>query len=535
MRVQNIHRVGIYLRLSRDDGNSNAESMSIVTQKQMLTDYVKERGWDLTETYIDDGYSGTTFDRPAFQRMLKDIEHGYIDCVITKDLSRLGRNYAKTGYYTEEYFLEHGVRYIAVNDNVDTMKDDNDIAPFKNILNEMYAKDIPRKVRSARAVSARQGKFLGSKPPFGYTRCPTDKHKLIIDEKPAQIISRMFDMFASGDSGRHISDVFNNEGILSPRAYYYQQIGRENPLNESMTWNSNTVMQLLRNPVYIGNMVQGKRRVTSFKTKSRAVVPEDDWIVVENTHEAIIGKDSWAKVQKKIASGKSPRVTKSGEISLFAGIARCADCGASMTFNTKQYDGRTYYIYKCSRYAVHGKSTCSIHHIPASALEEAVLQNIRFNAQLLSENDEELLEKLIALGNRGQQCEMQEARTKLNEDVKRLEVVEDMAQKLFEERCTGNVPDSVFKKLMQNYDIEQANLNHVIAEKRNTLMEIENASVDISAWAEEFKQYTNIDKLNRKIVTKLIDSVEVHESTKENGVIKQHVTVNYKFVGQLSA
>lgn len=401
--------------------------------------------------------------------MLKDIEHGYIDCVITKDLSRLGRNYAKTGYYTEEYFLEHGVRYIAVNDNVDTMKDDNDIAPFKNILNEMYAKDISRKVRSARAVSARQGKFLGSKPPFGYIRCPTDKHKLIIDEKPAQIISRMFDMFASGDSGRHISDVFNNEGILSPRAYYYQQIGRENPLNESMTWNSNTVMQLLRNPVYIGNMVQGKRRVTS------------------------------------------------------------------MTFNTKQYDGRTYYIYKCSRYAVHGKSSCSIHHIPASALEEAVLQNIRFNAQLLSENDEELLEKLIALGNHGQQCEMQEAKTKLNEAAKRLEVVEDMAQKLFEERCTGNVPDSVFKKLMQNYDIEQANLSQVIAEKRNTLMEIENASVDISAWAEEFKQYTNIDKLNRKIVTKLIDSVEVHESTKENGVIKQHVTVNYKFVGQLSA
>ncbi len=469
MRVQNIHRVGIYLRLSRDDGNSNAESMSIVTQKQMLTDYVKERGWDLTEIYIDDGYSGTTFDRPAFQRMLKDIEHGYIDCVITKDLSRLGRNYAKTGYYTEEYFLEHGIRYIAVNDNVDTMKDDNDIAPFKNILNEMYAKDISRKIRSARAVSARQGKFLGSKPPFGYIRCPTDKHKLIIDEEPAQIISRMFDMFASGDSGRHISDVFNNEGILSSRAYYYQQIGRENPLNESMTWNSNTVMQLLRNPVYIGNMVQGKRRVTS------------------------------------------------------------------LTFNTKQYDGRTYYIYKCSRYAVHGKSTCSIHHIPASALEEAVLQNIRFNAQLLSENDKELLEKLIALGNRGQQCEMQEAKAKLNEAVKRLEVVEDMAQKLFEERCTGNVPDSVFKKLMQNYDIEQANLNHVIAEKRNTLMEIENASVDISAWAEEFKQYTNIDKLNRKIVTKLIDSVEVHESTRENGVIKQHVTVNYKFVGQLSA
>lgn len=311
----------------------------------------------------------------------------------------------------------------------------------------MYAKDISRKVRAARAVNAKQGKFLGSKPPFGYTRCPTDKHKLIIDEKPAQIIARMFEMFASGDSGRHISDIFNKEGIPSPRAYFYQQAGRENPLNESMTWNSNTVMQLLKNQVYIGNMVQGKRRVTSFKTKSRAVVPEEDWIVVENTHDAIIGKDLWAKVQKKIATGKSPHVTKSGEISLFAGIARCADCGAAMTFNTKQYGGKTYYIYKCSRYAVHGKSSCS----------------------------------------------------------------------------------------MQNYDVEQANLNQIIAEKRNVLMERENAVIDISAWAEEFKQYTNIDKLDRRIVTTLIDSVEVHESTKENGVVTQHITVNYKFVGQLSA
>ncbi len=415
------------------------------------------------------------------------------------------------------------------------MKEDNDIAPFKNILNEMYAKDISRKIRSARAVNAKQGKFLGSKPPFGYARCPTDKHKLIIDEKPAQIICRMFEMFVSGDSGRHISEVFNNEGILSPRAYFYQQIERENPLNESMTWNSNTVMQLLKNQVYIGNMVQGKRRVTSFKTKSRAVVPEEDWIVVENTHEALIGKDTWARVQQRIALGKSPRVTKSGEISLFAGVARCADCGAAMTFNTKQYSGKTYYIYKCSRYAVHGKSTCSIHHVPASALEEAVLQNIRFNAQLISENDEELLGKLVALGNRGQQREMLDARKQLNESVKRLELVEGMAQKLFEERCTGNVPDSVFKKLMQNYDVEQANLNQIISEKRNLLMELENAAIDISAWAEEFKQYTNIDKLDRRIVTTLIDSVEVHESTRENGVIKQHITVNYKFVGRLPA
>jgi site-specific DNA recombinase len=190
-----------------------------------------------------------------------------------EDLSRLGRNYAKTGYYTEEYFLEHGVRYIAVNDNVDTMKDDNDIAPFKNILNEMYAKDISRKVRAARAVNAKQGKFLGSKPPFGYTRCPTDKHKLIIDEKPAQIIARMFEMFASGDSGRHISDIFNKEGILSPRAYFYQQAGRENPLNESMTWNSNTVMQLLKIKSTLGIWCRARGALPLSKLKAELLCP----------------------------------------------------------------------------------------------------------------------------------------------------------------------------------------------------------------------------------------------------------------------
>lgn len=536
MRVQNIHRVGIYLRLSRDDGNSNAESMSIVTQKQMLTDYVKERGWDLTETYIDDGYSGTTFDRPAFQRMLKDIEHGYIDCVITKDLSRLGRNYAKTGYYTEEYFLEHGIRYIAVNDNVDTMKDDNDIAPFKNILNEMYAKDISRKIRSSRAVSTRQGKFMGSKPPFGYTRDPDDKHKLIPDEIPAQIVYRIFHMYALGDTARHIGDVLNNEGILSPRAFYYDRIGRENPLQESMTWNSSTILQLLRNQVYIGNMAQGKRRVTSFKTKNRVVVPEEDWIVVENTHEPIVEKDVWAQVQKRLSEGKRvPHITKSGEVSLFAGIARCADCGAAMTFNTKTVRGRTYYIYKCSRYSTHGKSVCSIHYTPAAALEDAVLQNIRFNAQQLSENNAELMEKLMEISNRGQQSELQDARKRLKEATSRLNTVEAMAQKLFEERCTGNVPDNIFKNLMQGYEAEQDKLNQLIAEKQNAIMELENQTMDISEWAEELKQYTHIEKLDRHIVTTLIDNVQVHESTKEDGIIKQCITVNYKFVGELSA
>ena len=276
--------------------------MSIVNQKQMLTAFIEERGWTLEETYIDDGYSGTTFDRPDFQRMISDIQSGKINMVVTKDLSRLGRNYVMTGQYTDFIFPQYGVRYIAVNDSVDTLNDDNDIAPFKNILNEMYAKDTSKKISSARRVSAKQGKFMGSKAPFGYIKSPEDK-----------IVKRIFNLFASGESARHIATIMDEEGVLSPRALYYESIGKTNPnTQESDTWCSAGVMQLMRNPVYIGNMVQGKRKVISFKTKQREVTPKDEWIIVENTHEALVDMETWEKVQERIAGNKRARVLTHG-------------------------------------------------------------------------------------------------------------------------------------------------------------------------------------------------------------------------------
>ena len=250
MKAQNIYDVGIYCRLSRDDNNGSSESMSISNQRQMLLSYIQERGWRLGDTYIDDGYSGTTFERPDFQRLIGDIETGRINLVITKDLSRLGRNYVMTGQYTDFFFPQFGVRYIAVNDNYDSKNTDNDIAPFKNILNEMYAKDISKKVRSARQTSAKQGKFMGSQPPFGYIKSPANKHLLIPDEEAAQIICRIFKEFANGDSGRHIAGILNDERIPSPAVYYYGKLGKTHPNPKiSNTWGSATIIQLLKNEV----------------------------------------------------------------------------------------------------------------------------------------------------------------------------------------------------------------------------------------------------------------------------------------------
>jgi Site-specific recombinases, DNA invertase Pin homologs len=309
------------------------------SQRDMLMQYCEERGWKVYDIYIDDGFKGTNFERPRFQRMIEDIEEGYISVVLTKDLSRLGRNYVMTGQYTDFFFLEHGIRYVAVNDIYDSAKDDNNIAPFKNILNEMYAKDISKKVRSVRQMSAKQGKFMGSKPPFGYVKSPEDKHLLVIDPPAAEVVKRLFRESAGGDSGRNIAAKLNTEDVDTPAEYYFKQTGKRATRGDNgQQWGSTTIIQLLKNQVYIGNMVQCKRKVSSFKTKKRLVTSPDDWVVVEDTHEPIIDRFTWDCMQRRMEtirrapSNNTIKMGSTDEINIFSGIIRCADCGAAMAF-----------------------------------------------------------------------------------------------------------------------------------------------------------------------------------------------------------
>ncbi|MDL2288755.1 recombinase family protein [Oscillospiraceae bacterium OttesenSCG-928-F05] len=536
-----IVNAALYLRLSRDDSNGNLESMSIANQRDFLTAYAEERGWHIHDIYIDDGVSGTTFERPGFQRMIEDIEAGDINLVLTKDLSRLGRNYVETGQYTEFFFPQHNVRYIAVNDNYDSQNEDNDIAPFKHILNEMYAKDISKKIRSARAVSARQGKFMGSVPPFGYTRDLNDKHHLVLDPPAALIVERIFTEYANGDSGRNIAEKLNAERVDCPRAYYYKQVGKPNPnQDEGNTWGSNTVMQLLRNQVYLGHMVQGKRKVVSFKTKRRSFQDESDWIVVENTHESIVDADTWERVQTRIGEMKRVpnnchriMVGSTGEVSLFSGFIRCADCGAAMAYNNKWYRGKLTPRYRCSRYTNHGKGTCTAHDITLETLEGVILRDIQYHASRAVFNPDELTAKLLSSTAKERDRHKTALKKTVRDREKRLAAIDNAVKHLFEEKVAGNVPEAMFKKLLLDYEREQGELEAGLFEARQRLQEDESNEADVEKWMAMIRDCISMKELDRATCFRLIDGIRVSEKTKVDGKTHQNIQITYNFVGNI--
>ena len=535
MKLQDTYDVGIYCRLSRDDNNGNLESMSIANQKQILSDYVKEKGWNLRDIYIDDGYSGTTFDRPDFKRMIQDVERSKIDCIITKDLSRLGRNYVQTGYYTEEYFLEKKVRYIAINDSIDTMQASNDIAPFQNILNEWYPKDISKKVRQVKKTSARQGKFMGSKAPYGYVKSSSDKHNLIVDEDAAKIIKRIFYEFSHGVSARQIAICLNGEGIDSPRAYHYKHIGQKNPNpNESNTWNSNTIMQLLKNQVYIGNMVQGKRQVISYKSKRREFTSPDEWIIVENTHEALVDLEAWNEVQKRITENKHFRTNSKNEIGLFSGVLKCAECGSALAFNVKKLAHGTKNIYKCTRYTSHGREVCTPHYTYESALIDAVLYDIRANAFLASQDRAELVKRLLKQTNDENKKESAYYESKIRDIINRMNTIGNNIKNLYEDKCSGMIPENIFMKLLSDYNKEQCELENKLPDIKKAFNEAENTTTDVMCWVSMIEQYLDIETLDRETVLELIDTITVSEAYMVDGEKHQDINIKYRFVGNLN-
>lgn len=534
--------VAIYLRLSRDDQNGNAESMSIGHQRDMLMAYCEERGWKVYDVYVDDGFTGTNFERPGFQRMIEDIKEGYISVVLTKDLSRLGRNYVMTGQYTDFFFPEHGVRYVAVNDSYDSAKDDNDIAPFKNILNEMYAKDISKKVRSVRQMSAKQGKFMGSKPPFGYVKSLEDKHLLVIDPPAAETVKRLFREFAGGDSGRNIAAKLNAEGVDTPAEYYFKQTGKRATRGDNgQQWGSCTIIQLLRNQVYIGDMVQCKRKVSSFKTKKRLVTSPDDWVIVEDTHEPIIDRLTWDSVQRRLDStghahsNHTIKVNSTDEVNTFSGIIRCADCGAAMAFNRKvEKSGVVRRFYRCSRYANSGSKSCSMHSIDVDTLENIILADIQYYAQTAITDEKKLYDRLLSFSGQEWENEKVAQEKTLRDATNRISFIQDASKRLFEEKITGNVPDILFKNMLSDYEKEINALEEKSENIRRQLQDQESSEVNVQKWMELIKDCVSIDRLDRATAFQLIDNVAVHEQTDERGHKSQSIQVKYNFVGCLS-
>lgn len=535
MKLQDNYDVGIYCRLSRDDHNGTLESMRIANQRQVLVDYVTEKGWTLRDCYIDDGYTGTNFDRPDFKRMIRDAENGKIDCIITKDLSRLGRNYVEAGYYTEEYFIEHNIRFIAINDGIDTMHDNNDIAAFHHVLNEFYPKQVSKKVRQVKRKSAEQGKFMGSQAPYGYMKSPEDKHILIIDEEAAVIVRRLFNEFANGDSARMIADKLNNEGIDTPRFYHYTKAGKKNPLSEQKNvWGSATITQLLKNQVYIGNMVQGKRQVVSFKTKKMRTISPEDWIVVENTHEPLIERNVWDKVQARLNTPhRKIRKTKTETVGLFSGLVRCADCGMPLAYMRKQLKNREKGVYRCSRYNNNGSSACSSHYIDEEYISAFVLNDIQTYAQLAVHERAELAEKLYRAIQRNNSSEIGNVKAKVKSVENRLFEINDRIKSLYEDKCTGKIPEDIALNLMREFTAEKNDLEKKLPLLKNKLVDINDTISSIDDWLNMISEFENITELDRETVCGLVERITVFEKDRSTSPVTQEIKIEYRFIKNL--
>jgi len=532
MSKQQANVAAIYKRLSRDDGG-DAESNSIVTQGQMLRRYAKEQGFVVYDEYTDDGISGTTFERKDFKRMISDIEDGKIGIVLCKDLSRLGRNNALVAYYTEIFFPDNDVRFIAVSDSIDTFQGDNEIMPFKSVVNEFYARDISRKVRSAYRTRALNGEFTASYAPYGYRKNPDNKRQLVVDEKTAENVRRMFQMATEGLTPFKIASRLSKEQVLTPRAYTASEYGKykdcfhpKYPTN----WNNTTIMTILQNREYLGHLVCNKSTTKSFKNRKIVQLPEDQWIEVQNTHEPIVDQYMFDLAQKVIRVKK--RENTSGHDNIFAGLLKCPDCGCGLGYVKGKSEGHQG-AYNCNQYRRHSTKYCSVHYITHKALYTLVLEDIQRNARIAKQYEDELAEYAQQFASRNSDDKYKMAQKELDKLRQRSGELDIIFKKLFEQNALGAVSDEKFLSLSSDYENEQKGLAVKITELQAQIDKRKSDGNNAMKFLEIVRKYSDITELNAAILNDLIDTIVVYDADvkglKKNRT--QRVDINYKFIG----
>ena len=537
--TEKAYNVGIYCRLSNDD-ERDGESVSIENQKLLLQRYVRERGWTLVDTYIDDGYSGTNFQRPGVQRLIADAKSKRINVIIVKDLSRFGRNYIEFGQYTDYLFPSIGCRFIALNNGIDTASQDGstDVMCFLNLFNEFYSRDTSKKVKAVKKACAENGKFMGTYPAFGYKRDPADKHHLVIDEDTAPVVRRIFAMRASGMSFRAIACKLNEDGVQPPGVLYYQRKGQSDPRRANHKWADTTVKVMLRNEVYIGNMVQGKFGTISYKNRKLVNKPEEEWIRVVGTHEAIISREIWDTVVSIDQNHVRKRKASDGTTSIFTGLLYCADCGFKMRNHTDRFtykDGRPgkYSSFICGNYGRSGKAACTVHTIYENALTEIVLQDIREKARYLVHDREKLMERIILLKSKENQTRLVSWEQELKMVSSRVQELGKLMETLYEDKCSGVVPPAVFQTLMQRYETERAQKAALLPELEQKVRAQTESRMDVDRWAKVISRYTDITELDDTILFELVERIEVGETQIINKARVRDVRIFYRYVGNV--
>ncbi|MGN8969374.1 recombinase family protein [Intestinimonas sp. HCP28S3_D6] len=537
--IEKTYNVGIYCRLSNDD-ERDGESVSIENQKLLLQNHVRQMGWNEIDVYIDDGYSGTNFDRPGVRRLIEDAKAKRINLILVKDLSRFGRNYIEFGQYTDYLFPSIGCRFIALNNGIDTMKGDgsNDVMCFLNLFNEFYSRDTSKKVKAVKKACAQDGKFMGTYPAYGYKRDPQDKHHLIIDEETAPIVRRIFAMRASGIGFHSIAVALNEEGIPSPGTLYYQRKGKSDPRNVNGKWADQTVKKLIRSEVYIGNMVQGKTGTMSYKNRRLVEKPEEEWIRVEGTHEPIITREMWDTVvsidQKKVR--KSP--TADNIKSIFTGLVYCADCGFKMRNHTEKFtykDGTPgrYSSFICGNYARSGRGACTIHTVYENVLTQLVLMDIREKARYADCDPERVAQQIVRIKDREAHSLLASCEKELRLSIARLAELEKLMQNLYEDKYNGTIPQTVFQTLMRKYEAERVEKAEAIPELEHKVKSNRENRQDATRWTHIIRRYTEITELDETILFELVDRIEVGDTQVINGQRICDIKVYYRYVGNV--
>ena len=523
----------IYCRLSRDDDLAG-DSNSIIHQKDMLTRYARERDFPNISVYSDDGWSGTNFDRPDWKRLISDIEAGKVGIVLVKDLSRVGRDYLRVGFYTEVTFPQNGVRFIAVNNGVDSAnQSENDFTPFLNIMNEWYARDISKKRRISNKIKGNAGEPMGQ-PPYGYIKDPNDPKHWIVDDEAAQVVRRVYSMTLEGFGTEQIATQLEKDGVLTPRVYWLTKgikrpgKGKQQPPTK---WNSSTITKILSLQEYCGDILNFKTYSKSYKNKKRIDNDRENWVVFQNVHEAIIERAVYEQVQQKRGKIRKRR-TNNGEHNMFSGLLVCADCGSNLHFHFNQGNPEIKY-FNCSNYKGNRGTCTSTHYVRVDFLEEVVLGEIRRLTKFASLYEDEFVKAVIGHSQQAEQTDRKLKEKELRTLLARDEELDGLFERIYEDNVSGKLSDDRFAKMSRRYEEEQKELAEKIKKIRSEIEKQSSRSMTTDMFIGLVRKYTRARKLTPRMLNELVEKIEVFNAEKIDGVWEQRLRIHYNCVGTI--
>lgn len=521
----------LYCRLSRDD-NMDTESNSIQNQKKILQKVAKDKGYTDTIFFVDDGITGTTMNRPGFQKMIQAIEAGYIKAVFVKDLSRLGRNYIEVGKLTEEFFPLHDVRLIAVSDGVDSDEGDNEFTPFRNIMNEWYAKDISKKRRIVNKMKGNSGIPL-SPPPYGYIKNPDDPRFWIVEPEAAEIVKRIYRMALDGCGLTEIADKLHEDGVKNPSYYWMSRgVGRSGAGSTvgPTKWGHTTIKKILTLQEYCGDVINFKSYSKSYKVKKRIENPEENRAIFLNVHEPIIDRVVWEKVQTLQKDTRRKKPTKSGTPNMFTGRLKCAECGANLNFHFNQRNHDIKY-YSCKNNNSGLRKCSGTHYIRLDFLEQILLYEVNRLAAFAEEYEDEFLKTIMGLSAKTEEHRRQQKRKELAALAARDKELDMLFERLYEDNVSGKIDDTRFSKMSKRYEEEQGEIGKKLKLLRQELKKLESRHLDIDDFLQNVRRYKNVTEITQRMVAELIDHIDVYQAEKSEGIHSQRIVIYYNCIG----